>query len=253
MKQPRIREILDARVEDITTLIDALAQEPRPEVRERLLFNLCRIHRMVAIAKLLTQADVHSFRNHLRMSGEARYQLLFLPGQKGRRPGRFQAAGNIAPLCDALVSGESLLARNIAALCPDSWMEGYEFEDDFWYGRFLCLLVQDGIKSPAAQQALDRWQRSLAGEESPRLQICQAICATDPTCFGAGMHDLIREREEQHRKKEKAGKDLFRDPDRHWTERFIFVEGLALLLLAERAGIATEPEYPCMPAFARAP
>jgi len=250
MNRPRIRDIFYARQEDIQTLSAALSEDIALELRERILFRMSRVHRMIAISYLLTQVDMRAFQQHLRQSAETRQRLLLLPGRHQTPPGRFQSTGNVDPLFDAIVAGEEELALEMAHQSPETWQEGYEFEDDFYYGRFLHLLLQGGVDSIPARAVLAQWRNAFGQDDPPRLQICEALVSLDDARFEGGFQALLQLREAQFRAKEKESVFL-RDPDRYWTERVICIEGLALIRLATRFGISPPPEYPCVPAIVR--
>ncbi|QSQ22278.1 immunity 49 family protein [Pyxidicoccus parkwayensis] len=221
-----------------------------PEEVERILFHLSRYARAAGIAHLLAYADGATFRQHLLRSGEARRQLLQLARQQGRPVNRFTATGNYGPLCDALAAGADETARDIARLSFTEHVRRDEYEDDFHYARFLGWLVAgDEAQRAEAEGFLDAFERVLQGESSPRLDLCRALMAHEQEGLDSALKALLEERERHFHAKAKS----WSVKDEHYeTERFVFVEGLALLRLAERRGLSVQAEYLFMPGLARA-
>ncbi|WP_160174601.1 immunity 49 family protein [Archangium violaceum] len=76
--------------------------------------------------------------------------------------------------------------------------------------------------------------------------MCEALFVRDQDAFDAALEDLLIERDAEFRN---AGPPLH--PQRFHTERHVFIEGLALLRLAEDCGLSTQPEYRMMPGLVR--
>jgi hypothetical protein len=231
--------------------LEAGLREPlAPEQQQQLLFHLSGHCRVAAICVLLTEADVPRFRHWLERSARARVQLLQLGA--GRPPARFQCASHTGPLFDALTGDCAPLALEIARASPARWLGGEEWEEDFRYARFLHVLLLDGLRStPEAESALLALQRAEEGCErpSPRRRLCEALLLRQQAPFDEALEDLLHEREQESLERERSG-PLAR-PAHHHTEKYVFVEGLALLRLADSCGLKTRPEYPMLPGLAR--
>ncbi|MFL5354793.1 Imm49 family immunity protein [Archangium sp.] len=215
--------------------------------RARLLHQISSHERMLAIALLLAEADTEGFFRHLAMSGEAHKQLLLEVRDVGQVV-RFAASGNVHPFCDALVAGHEPLAREIANLSPGQWMPGEEYEEDFVYGRFLHFLLLDGFRVSARQEALLARMAELDEEPDARQRLCRALFERDASAFETSLADASRAHE-QHCEELEARR--FSPSAEGQTERYVFIEGLALLRMAEAVGIRTEPEHRLMPSLAR--
>jgi hypothetical protein len=215
--------------------------------REQLLFRLPTFHRKAGIAALLSEADVPELRRCLARSAQARIELLRLPARLGRAPGRFQCASHTGPLFDALVAAEDGLAKEIATLSPQRWLEGEEIEEDFYWAAYLHALVRSGPASSEARDALSPFARA-AGGEGTRLGVARALVARRRDLFEASMKELLLEREAEIAELEKGP---VIDPERHAVERYVFVEGLALAWLGEAADLPLPAALPMMPEPAR--
>jgi hypothetical protein len=231
--------------------LETLRETPRaPEAvpaRTRRLHEVSRNERMLAIALLLGRADTDGFFRHLRLSGEAHAQLLTLARDSGQ-PVRFAGAGNFHPFCDAWVAGQDALARELARLAPAEWMRGLEYEEDFVYGRFLHVLLLDGFHASARQEALLARMAELDLEPPPQQRLCRALFERDVQAFEDALADAIRAYE---RHCEELEATRFSPTAEGRTERYVFIEGLALLRLAKAAGLQPEPEHRLMPSLAR--
>lgn len=239
-----IRENALTAVEDLEA---GLRQPLAPLQREELLTRLSTYRRIAAIGALLAEADVQAFRHDLRLSATARRELL-ASSPDSATPSRFRCASRVDPLFDALAANEVGLARDIAQQAPRRWVADEEFEDDFRYADFLHehLLAGARAPSPREEQALAAFQQCSGNSGSPRLAVCEALSHRDQDAFDAALEDLLVERASEFRM---AGLPLH--PARFHTERHVFIEGLALLRLAEDRGLTTQPEYRMMPGLAR--
>ncbi|RKH46209.1 Imm49 family immunity protein [Corallococcus sicarius] len=231
----------------VEELEDGLRQPLTPLQREELLTRLSTYRRIAAIGALLSEADVTAFRHDLRLSAMARRELLLLDSDPAA-PSRFRCAGRVEPLFDALAAGEVGLARDLAQHAPHRWVADEEFEDDFRYADFWREHLHADAKapSPGTERALAAFQQCSGDSGSPRLAVCEALSKRDQDAFDAALEDLLVERDAEFRN---AGLPLH--PQRFHTERHVFIEGLALLRLAEECGLRMQPEYRMMPGLAR--
>jgi hypothetical protein len=203
-----------------------------------------------ALLWLLVEADPQSFFRDLTLSAQVRRQYL-RRCEKEKLVNCFRACSRIEPFLDA-VAGESFdLARDIAALSPADWLERDEYEDDYCFARFLYLWVaSEGAERPAEPLSalLDRFEEALEGQDSARLDVCRALLAGDQQAFGEAFAALILERQEAVAAllPRTVGNPVL------LLDAQVFVEGLAILRLADGLGFQTESEYPGCPRLARA-
>ena len=151
------------------------------------------------------------------------------------------------PLLDALACGYWEGARAIAQASRDQWNPDYEYEDDFQFVRFL--LEYGALEDEtAAASTLERYAEVLGGPPDARLELCTALLEQDPELFDEALTRRLEERDESIR--ELILEDLIRDDAARWIA-YLSTEGLALLRLASRAGLPTQPHYLHCPALAR--
>ncbi|NTX08787.1 Imm49 family immunity protein [Myxococcus sp. CA040A] len=239
--------ILNLRLE-LELLREAMGKPAEgPAQRARRMHEVSRHERMLGIALLLAEADTDGFFRHLTLSAEAHARLLKETRDSGQAV-RFAGAGNIHPFCDALVAGQDTLARELARLAPEQWIPGEEYEEDFVYGRFLHVLLLEGDQDLARQEALLDRMAQLDPEPEPRQRLCRALFDRDADAFEVA---LVEAASAHHRRSNELAATRFSPTPEGQTERYVFIEGLALLRLAKAAGLRTEPEHRLMPSLAR--
>lgn len=97
---------------------------------------------------------------------------------------------------------------------------------------------------------LDRWGSVLQGKEDGYLRVCRALLARSATDFNQALEGVIAERILAFKKKPR---DEGPNGELRRTEGALFMNGLALLRLAELCGLETSREYPTLPGMARVP
>jgi hypothetical protein len=90
----------------------------------------------------------------------------------------------------------------------------------------------------------------LGGQESERLAVLEAIAARSAEIFEQAFAALLRGRELEIAANIQRGE--LEEPH-VMADRNVFIEGLAILKLADRLGIPTADEYQFCPSIARQP
>ena len=137
-------------------------------------------------------------------------------------------------------------AREIALLSSMSHNPKREHEDDFLYVAFLMqrYLLAPSVDAPVEQvrahkqaqiQRLERWEQVLEGAVDPRLDLCHALCDRDDSAFADALVSMADQRDKALLSRHKMG--ALTEEDLAWLLP-IWPEGLALLRLAERDGLA---------------
>jgi hypothetical protein len=206
--------------------------------------------RTLAIIALLAHADTDRFHHNLIRSGRTREAYLSRVRNAGLLEDHHRASGRVAPLMDALASGELALVRRIVALSPTEWLQGHEYEDDYCYAQLVHGLLDDASSTTTLQPILDRFDGYLDGKSSARLDVCRALAARDQAEFDRSFGALLEERELLIESDRRRGR--VEEPE-IVAQHHVFVEGLAVLRLAEQRGLVTEPDYPYCPSLARVP
>ncbi|WP_437669527.1 hypothetical protein [Sorangium sp. So ce131] len=236
--------------ENLLFLLDEVSQRLTlanpPAVALELLHEASRLHTLAALSSLLSEADTREFRDRLLQAGGVRAQLLGFARQRALHQHRLCCASLLDPLLGCVATGAFDLARRIAEVAPREPILDEEYEEDFWYAHALHMLVSGSVRELPA--AIERFEVALAGMAAPRLPMLKGLSGRDQRRFDAGLEQMIEEREQYFERKRGT---LVRDAMAYATERHIFLEGAALLVLAEQAGLKTRREYRFIPRIAR--
>jgi hypothetical protein len=150
------------------------------------------------------------------------------------------------------------LAREIVDLSTETWRQDWEYEDDFSYYLFLHRCVRAGTAAAEAslRDILATFEKVLEGGKSPRLDACKALLDRDSGALRAALTSLMELRSNEA--EAACGRNQELDPTAGicWARRFVSIEGLALLRVAELGGMTPlEPgeELQLCPALAMLP
>lgn len=206
------------------------------------MLTFCRFYRRMAIAKLLMSGVPDDFFEDLSRS--ARAFLYYLEGKDDAA----KATGKADPFFDAVACGDMEAAAGIAKHARATWNEAKEYEEDFLYLWFLMKRFAARTSAADLDAILRRWADVIQGEEDSRLELCRAFQSRDAGAAGKALEAIAAGRAQETRK-------LLADervpPDDVPTTAKVSVELLALLRLAELAGLATEAHLPLAPSVAR--
>jgi|SRR5688572_10011671 len=215
--------------------------------------TLSRCFQSMAICRLLETADTVKFRDNLARSAFARRFFLRKSSEANNTTDRRLAISRSEAFFDALAAGHGLLAREIAARSIVEWHQGWEYEDDFCYVRYLHHVVMEpaSLGTPASGERLQQFTAAVASDEPPRLAVLRALDARDSQAFDAALRALLDERDAQLQER----KERLLDPDLetflHWPRTFVCVEGLALISIARAIRIDVADDLPLCPPLAR--
>ncbi|QRK04197.1 immunity 49 family protein [Archangium violaceum] len=205
-------------------------------------------HRL-ALCELLSEARADRFQVHLCKSALVRLHLVRLVSSgRSFHPSTTCAGANFS-FVDAVVAGQLGLAADIARLTTDKHEPTAEYEDDFLLHRFLQrnFLHLHAAESYDFTALFDRWERVLEGERTPYFDVCQALFRRDAAGFGDALLTVIEERARSFQQKDEHSEEARR------TDGAVFMNGLALLRMAEMSGLPAQREYPNIPSLARLP
>jgi hypothetical protein len=200
----------------------------------------------LACCNLLLDLDVERFQRFLVLAGYARRRFL-QRSHAEKSTDHHLARSRCDSFFCAIAAGDPALAVEIGALSPDAWLPDGEYEEDFAYFRFLHLLLEGA--GPDATAPLVEQMEVAQGKPSPRLDLVKAFQAADADAFESAFTALVDARNARV----DADKDLFMGDVTHVPRASIFVEGLALLRIAELRRLGPRRrEYPRCPFAARA-
>ena len=204
---------------------------------------------VIAVATLLVDGNPQGFfLNLCRMAENGRRMQELLEG-RGLAP---PPARRNTPLLGALAAGHFALADAVAASSSTQWQQGAEYEAEFLWAHTLQRLARRPPLSPVAlEHVLVPLQQVGKEPYASRVVLARALVAGDRAGFAeafaaAGLdYGLVTER---------RARSVSTPVTSFAPHRFLWLEGLALLRLAERAGIApTDTDFRYCPALARVP
>jgi hypothetical protein len=205
--------------------------------------------RTAGIANLLVGYDSDGFHHMLTRSALTRLYLLEKTPPALKVTSRFCKLSRASGFFDALTADRADLARQIIAASPQQRNLDFEYEDDYAYTRFLHGLLLDATKEDQ-QRILDDWKGLLEDPSSAKFDVCVALLGCDSGAFDEAFANLLAVRTTELKAQERS---LSRDEMEYAGGRYVYVEGLAILHLAEMFGIATQLEYKYCPKEARQP
>lgn len=206
--------------------------------------------RTLAILALLGHASTDGFVHSCTRAARARRLYLRRLVEAGVDEAHHRVSGCYEPLLDAIAAGDLQLAGDIERLTPAEFRPPDEYEDDYCYAQIMQRLCRAQVPEDELPPLLERFERYLDGDANPRFQVCAALVTRDARAF-ADAFDVFLADVGQRIQKNIARGQL---EDVHvLAQRHVSVEGLAMLRLADRRGIATEKEYEYCPSLARRP
>ncbi len=213
--------------------------------------DLCRSYRALAICTLSEGADTTGFFHWLLHSPIMRKYYLETVDQKGLGAPQYRRVGFVDPILDAMAARQWELAVQIGHLSATDWLEGFEYEEDYCYGEFLRLAARGAMTEIPV--VLSRWARVIGGGEDLRLTLAESIASHDSPGFEFGLRSLLQDA--AARANQAASPDegsvLASEYSFH-PNRWVSIEGLALLAIAEREKIGVDFELEGCPRIARA-
>jgi immunity protein 49 of polymorphic toxin system len=206
---------------------------------------------LIGVATLLADGNPQGFFLNLCRAAENGRRLLSLFRARKLTP---PPASWNTPLLAALAAGNFPQADAIAAASTTTWQhaEVREYEDEFLWAVILQQLAR--LKPPPAatvQGLIARLEKVNKKEYGSRCAVARALLASDAKEFSKAFSAARLEYEIRIEAEAKA----FGTPVTSFApHRFLWLEGLALLRLAERAGLALEEaDYRYCPPLARVP
>lgn len=209
----------------------------------RQLGTACGIARRVGILSLFVDSDAD--RLHACLSASAR---MFAHGAR-TLPADTIVASRCTPLFDALAARDDAGAAALAAhVLTTPFRPGKERAEDNAWVRFIAFASEATPDDASMQTELRRLGAALEDNPSPRLDAGTALVARDTDAFARAVMRLAQQHADvaiMRLTKGALGEDEFA------SEGQLCVEGLALLALADRRGMALEVAHATLPDEAR--
>jgi hypothetical protein len=216
--------------------------------------DLASLYRALGVMAFLLAGETDAFFHGLIQSALTRKYFLDRCLAERNLQDRERRSSLIDPLLDAVAANQLRLARQLVAASPSEWMEGHEYRDDYAYAQFLHRLIDEphAEKEKTCRTALVDLEEALEGTASTRLDLCRALLDGDQAQFGEAFDRLVQERHRIVTEIADPAHDSIRAQEYTFeANRGVFVEGLAILRLAEERGLTTLSEYPMCPATVR--
>jgi hypothetical protein len=215
-----------------------------------LLFNVSNCYRILGLCALLREADTNAFAALLCKAGQARLHMLELAAAGRAIEPSFLCLSDDVGFSAALAAGDLQTATRLAALSPRLHFADLEYEDDFLFFHVLQLMLVGPADTRAPQEALTRWREVGGSDIPPEWDVCQALVERSEPGFVRAFDALVEERK---RLMQNYRRQLDSDEEILATEAKIYVDGLAILRIAELRHIPTRSAYDLMPRIARVP
>jgi len=207
-------------------------------------------YRALGICLLSGGADLDGFLDFLIQSGLVRRHYLQWAASDPAAEARHRRASFVEPAMDALAARQWKLAADIFAHTPSAWMEGEEYEDDFCHADAVRRLLAEDLTGSGA--VLKRWEAVLEDGEDTRLGVCAALRDRDPAALGGALRAYLERRESDAAAlADPANASLLAEEATFFPNRWISVEGLAYVALAEQRRMEVPLDLPGCPPLAR--
>lgn len=200
----------------------------------------CGHLRIAGIGSFFLTGDPEPLHGYLRQSGQAFAAFLSRVEDGMKRTSRS------LPFFDALAAGDVTTAATVARLSRHTWAEGEEYEEDFLFVEFLMQSFFLGASRETSERLLGRYEQVLQGADDIRLPLCRALLERDSAEFDTLLKGFLVERADGYEARFES-----EPPEILATEALLSVEGLGLVLLAERWGMQVEEDYLHVPSLAR--
>ena len=220
--------------------------------RDTLLSHLELIVRdlhIIAVATLLVDGNSQGFFLNLCRAAENWRRLHGLLRSRKLAP---PPTTKTVPLLAALAAGHFELAHALATAPTAERLEREEYEDEYLWASILRLLArQPPASTTAVKPLVTQLHKANKKEYGNRCDLVLALLAKDRDTFAEAFE---KARLDYELKTEKQAANFASPVTAFAPHRFLWLEGLALLRLAERAGFVLEDaDYKYCPPLARVP
>lgn len=215
--------------------------------------RISNYYRSIAVCWLFLYADAELYGQMLINSALTRKFYLTYCAKEGKLEEAAQRVSFIGPFFDAIAVNEFQLASEISSISPTKWFKRYEYQDDYAYAMFMQNIVKYGVTDRSKLEPfLSEFEVSLEGNKDIRLDLCRAMCELDQASFDEALDELINQHEEYYNKlADPSSLSSLTLGQNFEPNRWLFIEGLAILRIAEKIGLSVEQSYKFCPQIAR--
>jgi hypothetical protein len=229
---------VEAALEMNAELFPLLLTPGRP--KRSMLLAACSECRVAGIGRMFLEANPDPF--HFRLHQSARLYATCIP----RIPASDRPTSNASPFFDAVAAVDEVAAAAIARGSAHSLLPDLEYEEEFWFVEVLMQRFFLGKSAADCAPMLERYEECLNGTRDARLPVVRALVDPASENFDDVFVDYAADR--ANFVEERAALTSVTGAYRA-TELHLSVEGVALVRLAQRAGIETRSEYQHVPAL----
>lgn len=205
----------------------------------------------IGIIRLLVDGDSDGFlHNVIRAAKQWQRFLERCRSEPGGNQEHNYCTGLFRPMLDALAGQDYPLATRLGELGPGVHRPGHEHEADFCYGRAVWGIHSGALPPDEVNALLDRCEEAGNEMSAARVGVARALLGKDQTAMEDAFATLVSARTQEIAADRSRGQVSTAPILAH---REVFVEGIALLNLAESRGLQTTSDYPMCPSLARAP
>ncbi len=204
--------------------------------------HVCLLYRRLAVGSLLATSDPRPFYTSLFKSSRAFVHFLRAAPESEKLTSKAEA------FFDAVACRDDEGAREMASLCPPTPDTTREYEEDFFSVWLPMVHFFGNVPRESLQPHLERFAKLTENNPDPHLDLCRGLLEVDQRLFDQGLEALI---EQEVKAYEKARRFEELNADEAATTAHVSTKVLALVELAQRAGLSVAPEHPLAPGIAR--
>lgn len=245
----KLSDLLDALAYDIAFWMTAYQNPDYPldqlgDVTETVTEKL----RAAAIIVLLGHGDSDAYYHNLMRGARCRLAYLQRCRAAAREREHHQASSRLGGFLDAVAAADFFTARQIVAVSPRDWFEGHEYEDDYCFAQIAHGLIAAQPDNERLTALFERFEKFLGDRKDARLTVTQAMFERNGAEFPLAVEALVAQRTQE------IESDIARrriEEPVMMALRQVYVDGLALLRIAERLKLPLQSDYLYMPSLAR--
>ncbi|WNG44330.1 hypothetical protein F0U60_09570 [Archangium minus] len=230
--------LVEDSLETLPGLLERFNSAADRDTSVRRVESVCQHFQVLAAGALLLEGSTRYFLQNLVQSAENWRRLLSYLGRRGWTP---PPATRNVPLLNALAAEQWALAAELAVHSARQWQRGEEYEDDFAWASVLQALVLPGDSAGTLlSERLEKLEAVGAETQSHKIALARALVEKDGRSFHLAFDAAHAAYEEltEHQARARTLPRLSFLP-----HRALWMEGLALLRLAERAGLPPPNTY----------
>lgn len=206
-----------------------------------------RSFQALAITNILIGYNQESYISNL-LSSAFTLQYYLQRGKIENNDAHYIAISRSDAFFDAIAGGSITLARGIASLSPKKWIEDGEYEDDFCYFSFLHSLITSIPDIPLSlEPVINRFEECVTEDSLNRLAVCKSFYHRDNDTFAYAFNSLLAQFENERENRYPQYLDIADLTPKN----YLFIEGLALLKIAEILNFTVDQEYLFCPSIAQ--